>query len=61
MLRYRLMDGRLTTALLLLALPAALLALTILEFSSNPIGIFVLLAVMLVGGFYLLTYTESFA
>lgn len=55
------MDGRLTTVLLLLVLPAALIGVTVLEFSSNPVAIFGLLAVMIVGGFYLLTYTETFA
>jgi hypothetical protein len=55
------MDGRLLTVLLLLVVPAALLGVTVLEFSSNPVAVLALIAVMLAGGFYLLTYSESFA
>ncbi|HYB77614.1 MAG TPA: hypothetical protein VEE83_02890 [Thermoplasmata archaeon] len=55
------MDGRLLTILLFLVLPAALIGLTIAEFSSNPVSIFALIAVMLVGTFYLLSYKETFA
>ena len=55
------MDGRLFTVLVLLVLPAALIGLTALEFSSNPVAIFALLAVMIVGVFYLVSYAESFA
>ena len=55
------MDGRLFTVLVLLVLPAALIGVTIVEFSSNPVSIFALLAVMIAGTFYLLSYTESFA
>ncbi len=55
------MDGRLFTILALFVLPAALLGVTIGWFSSNPVAIFVLIAVMIVGAFYLLTYRESFA
>jgi hypothetical protein len=52
------MDGRLLTLLLLFVVPAALIGLTVVEFSSNPVSIFALLAVMVAGGFYLMTYTE---
>jgi len=55
------MDGRLVTVLLTLILPAALIGVTVEWFHSNPISIFGLLAVMIVGAFYLLSYTESFA
>ena len=55
------MDGRLLTVLLTLLLPAALLGVTIVYFSSNPVAIFSLLAVMVGGAFYLLSYTETFA
>jgi hypothetical protein len=55
------MDGRLLTVLLLLVVPAALIGLTVLEFNSNPVAVFGLIALMVAGGFYLLTYTESFA
>lgn len=54
------MDGRLLTVLLLFVVPAALIGVTVLDFSSNPVAIFTLLAVMLVGGLYLLTYSDSF-
>ena len=55
------MDGRLLTVLLLLVLPAALIGLTVAKFSSNPVSIMALLAVMVVGAFYLVSYTETFA
>lgn len=55
------MDGRLLTILLFLVLPAALIGLTVVKFSSNPVPIFALLAVMVFGAFYLLTYNETFA
>ncbi|HTT44530.1 MAG TPA: hypothetical protein VMH38_00745 [Thermoplasmata archaeon] len=55
------MDGRLFTVLALLVLPAALIGLTVVEFHTNPVAILGLLAVMIVGAFYLLSYTESFA
>jgi hypothetical protein len=55
------MDGRLLTVLLLFVVPAALLGVTVVEFASNPVAVFALLGVMVAGGFYLLTYTESYA
>jgi len=55
------MDGRLFTVIFLLLLPAALMGVTIVWFASNPVSILVLFAVMIAGGYYLLTYTESFA
>jgi hypothetical protein len=55
------MDGRLFTVLVLLILPAALIGVTVVEFSSNPVAIMGLIAVMVVGTLYLLSYTESFA
>jgi hypothetical protein len=55
------MDGRLVTVLLLLVLPAALIGLTVFEFHSNPVAIVGLIAVLVVGTFYLVSYTESFA
>jgi len=55
------MDGRLFTVLFLFLLPAALMGVTIVWFASNPVSILVLFAVMIAGGFYLLTYQESFA
>jgi hypothetical protein len=55
------MDGRLVTVLALFVLPAALIGVTVEEFHSNPLAIFGLLAVMVVGAFYLVSYTETFA
>ncbi len=49
------------TVLLFLVLPAALIGVTVVAFSSNPIAILVLIALMIIGGFYLLTYRETFA
>lgn len=54
------MDGRIAAGLLTLVLPAVLIGVTIEEWSSNPLAILVLLAVMFGGALYLLTYTESF-
>ena len=54
------MDGRALTALLTLALPAGLIGVTIWKFAANPLAILGLLVVMIVGSFYLLSYTESF-
>ncbi len=55
------MEGRLLTVLLFLVLPAVLLGVTVAFFNSNPVSVIALIGVMLVGGFYLLSYTESFA
>jgi uncharacterized membrane protein len=55
------MEGRWLTVALLLVLPAALIGVTCFEFHSNPIAILGLIGVMIVGAFYLLSYTESFA
>lgn len=54
------MNGRWITLLLLIVLPAALIGVTIEFFSSNPVSIFVLLAAMVAGSVYLLTYAETF-
>lgn len=54
------MDSRLVVGLLTFVLPAALIGVTVWQFASNPLGILGLLSVMIVGGFYLLSYTESF-
>lgn len=55
------MDGRWFTVLFLLVLPGALIGVTVVEFHSNPVAILGLLAVMVVGVFYLLSYSETFA
>ncbi len=55
------MDGRMATVLLTLVLPTILLGVTVVEFASNPVAVLVLIATMIAGGFYLLTYQESFA
>jgi hypothetical protein len=54
------MDGRVPAGLLTLALPTLLIAVTVWKFASNPLAILGLLAVMVGGALYLLTYTESF-
>lgn len=54
------MDGRLLTVLLALILPAALVGVTVVWFSSNPVAILVEFGVMIAGGLYLLTYAETF-
>ena len=55
------MDGRLFTVIAFLVVPAILIGVTVGIFSSNPIAIMALIAVMIAGGFYLLTYRETFA
>jgi hypothetical protein len=54
------MDGRLFTVMALLVAPAILIGLTVAVFSSNPVAILTLIAVMIGGAFYLLTYRETF-
>jgi hypothetical protein len=54
------MDGRWFTVIFLEILPLVLIGVTIEFFSLNPLSIFILLALMIVGGFYLLSYTSSF-
>ncbi|HEY6237785.1 MAG TPA: hypothetical protein VIZ68_01180 [Thermoplasmata archaeon] len=54
------MDGRVTVGLITLAAPAVLLGATVWKFGSNPLSMVALLAVMVLGSFYLLSYTESF-
>jgi hypothetical protein len=54
------MDGRILTLLLTFGLPTILIAVTVAEFSSNPLSILALLMVMIGGAVYLLTYTDSF-
>jgi hypothetical protein len=61
MLRPRPMDGRWLTVILLFLVPVAGIAATVVWFSSNPVAILVALGAMILGAFYLLTYTESFA
>jgi len=54
------MDGRWFTVVFLEILPIVLIGVTIWKFASNPLAIFALLATMVAGGFYLLSYTSSF-
>jgi hypothetical protein len=54
------MDGRWFTVIVLLILPILGIVAAIAWFASNPLAILGALAVMIVGAFYLLTYTESF-
>lgn len=55
------MDGRWFTVIFLFLLPMLGIAATVAWFSSNPVAIVVAFGVMILGGFYLLTYTDSFA
>lgn len=54
------MDGRLVTILAAFVLPAALIALTVWQFGSNPLALMGLFVVMIGGGLYLLSYSETF-
>ncbi|HZY91696.1 MAG TPA: hypothetical protein VFG07_02835 [Thermoplasmata archaeon] len=54
------MDGRVAVLLLTQLLPAVLIGVTIWRYASNPLALLGLVAVMVVGAFYLLTYAESF-
>jgi len=54
------MDGRRFTLLAFLVAPVILLGVTIAVFSSNPLAIFGLISVMVVGSIYLLTYKETY-
>lgn len=54
------MDGRLITVLVGLLLPAVLIAVTIWQFASNPLVLVFLFTLMVIAGFYLLTYQETF-
>jgi len=55
------MDGRWFTVIVLMIAPIAGIVATIAWFSSNPLAILAAIGVMIVGAFYLLTYTETFA
>lgn len=50
------MNGKVVTALGLLAAPAVVMGATVAWFASNPVTIFAMIALMIVGSFYLLTY-----
>jgi hypothetical protein len=52
-------DGRILVAAVALVLPAVLIAVTVLEFSSNPLSLMTLAVVMLGGGLYLATYEAA--
>ena len=54
------MDSRLVAGLVTIALPVALIGVTVWRFASNPLSILALLGVMFGGSVYLLSYTESF-
>jgi hypothetical protein len=54
------MDGRFAVGLVALAAPAVLIGVTVWRFGSNPLSLVALLAVMVIGSFYLLSYTDSF-
>jgi hypothetical protein len=54
------MDGRQFTLIACLIVPAILIGVTIAAFASNPLSIFGLISVMVVGSLYLLTYRETY-
>lgn len=54
------MDGRLATVLLAFVLPGVLLGVTVWKFASNPLSVLVLVSAMVIGGLYLLSYSETF-
>lgn len=54
------MDGRILVVALTIVLPAVLMGATIVWFATNPIAMLVLFSAMLLGGLYLLSYTETF-
>jgi hypothetical protein len=54
------MNGRWWTVLLLWAVPAVGIAVTVEWFGTNPISIMVCLSAIILGALYLLTYTERF-
>lgn len=54
------MDGKVATVVLTILLPAGLIALTVWQFSSNPLALLFLILTMIGGCLYLLTYTEAF-
>ena len=54
------MDGRWFTVVVLLIAPIAGIVATIEWFSTNPLAIMFFLSVMILGAFYLLTYTDAF-
>ena len=53
------MDGRIIVGGGALALPAALIGVTIARFSSNPLSLMILALVMLGGALYLATYDAA--
>jgi len=55
------MDGRWFTAIVLLIVPAIAVGAIVVWFHSNPIALLAAFGAMVVGAFYLLTYTETFA
>ena len=46
---------------LTIVLPAILIGVTVVWFATNPLSLLVLFAVMLLGGLYLLSYTDTYS
>ncbi|MGA7860239.1 MAG: hypothetical protein WCB19_00075 [Thermoplasmata archaeon] len=55
------MDGRFIVVGLTLVLPAVLMAATVAWYSTNPISMLILFAVMLFGCLYLISYSDAFS
>jgi hypothetical protein len=54
-------DGRFLVVGLALILPAILIGVTVAWFSTNPLALLALISVMVLGAFYLLSYTNAFS
>ena len=54
------MDGRFVVVGLTIVLPAVLMAMTVVWYSTNPISMLVLFSVMLLGALYLLSYADTY-
>lgn len=55
------MDGRYIVVGLAILLPAVLMGVTVAWFSTNPLTMLVLFAVMLLGCVYLVSYSDTFS
>jgi hypothetical protein len=54
------MDGRIVAGAWTIALPAALIGVTIWKFASNPIALIACMLVMVLGALYLVSYGTSY-
>jgi hypothetical protein len=54
-------DGRIVVVGLAIVLPGVLMGATVVWFSTNPLAMLGLFATMLLGGLYLLSYSDTFS